>query len=122
MLKVDYEGLNKEVLEQRQNGDDSNESAEDESTQGSTSYLHKKVIFRNDTSDAWLQALGEKVKGRILGMRVGDDSMLSHGKKKGKEPRLSKEEFDVVVAEAVTIPLEALKNEQLEALKKEKEE
>lgn len=134
MLKTEYERLNKEALERRQNDSDestdSDDSVDDESTQASTSYRQKKVIFKNDAAEAWLQATGGKKKGRILGMRVGDDSMLSQGKKKGKEPRLSKEEmemrkkeeFDAAVAEAVEKRMEVLKNEQMEALKKEQQE
>ena len=98
------------------------EDDDDESAQGSTSYRRRKTIFLEDTHEAWMRATGGKNKGRILGMRPDDHSMLSQQSKraKTKEPRQSKEEierkkkedFDLIVKESVTKEIEVIQQRQ----------
>lgn len=76
-----------------------------------------------------MRATGGKTKGRILGMRPGDQSMLSQQSKrgKGKEVRQSKqeierkkkEEFDFTVKEAVTKEIQVIQQRQKEEMERE---
>ena len=116
------------VKRQTQDDDDEDEDDDDESTQGSTSYRCRKPVFLEDTHEAWMRATGGKTKGRILGMRPGDQSMLSQQSKrgKGKEARQSKQEierkkkeFDLTVKEAVTKEIEVIQQRQKEEMERE---
>ena len=119
-------------MAKRQTQDDDNDEDEDdddESTQGSTSYRCRKPVFLEDTHEAWMRATGGKTKGRILGMRPGDQSMLSQQSKrgKGKEVRQSKqeierkkkEEFDFTVKEAITKEIQVIQQRQKEEMERE---
>ena len=112
--------------------DDEDEDDDDESTQGSTSYRCRKPVFLEDTHEAWMRATGGKTKGRILGMRPGDQSMLSQQSKrgKGKEVRQSKqeierkkkEEFDLTIKEAVTKEIQVIEQRQKEEIERMKQQ
>ena len=95
---------------------DSDDDSEDEnlSSQGSTTF-HTKSLFKNDHIGPWLKASKGKKNGRILGFRVGNDSMLSNKRRKKmsneETEKHNTEEFELAVSKAVEKRMEAFEIE-----------